>query len=459
MRHFTLILSAAAAAALMAAGCHEKPEGGEGSVSLHSDVEMTLPAAATDTTISFSATADWTASAEGGEWLSISPASGEAGEIAATLSASANNEAEARTATVRITCGTDEVTVTVTQEGAEGENPDEPSEPEGPDDAGLVKSVNIWRSKYESSDYYEFKYDDMGRVSEIQREYIYDGYGSDVVPIHVAYEDGKVSLTFDFYDDEGERDYLHCTAETDGNGRAVMTTEQYKGLSPAYMTPHCSSAGYLESIDWDEDEDHYFHEFEWSDGNIASITYTDIIVSGNIIETHETRDFYYTDEPMNTESNLDINWLLKQGHAAFYDMGVQFFGVMGMLGERDAYYALPGYTYDPVPATNPSNIKQIPEDDLGTEYTEPVTREYCDYAAAEYECSVTDGRLTGISASFPVYDITYECTSKYTAVSSEPIFEEDGVKYYDAILEYVDVKELSREQTGTDKYEVTVTYY
>ena len=102
----------------MAAGCHEKPEGGEGSVSLHSDVEMTLPAAATDTTISFSATADWTASAEGGEWLSISPASGEAGEIAATLSASANNEAEARTATVRITCGTDEATVTVTQEGA-----------------------------------------------------------------------------------------------------------------------------------------------------------------------------------------------------------------------------------------------------------------------------------------------------------------------------------------------------
>ena len=40
MRHFTLILSAVAAAALMAAGCHEKPEGGEGSVSLHSDVEI-----------------------------------------------------------------------------------------------------------------------------------------------------------------------------------------------------------------------------------------------------------------------------------------------------------------------------------------------------------------------------------------------------------------------------------
>ena len=51
----TLILTAAAAAALMAAGCHEKPEGGEGSVSLHSDVEMALSASATDTTLSFTA--------------------------------------------------------------------------------------------------------------------------------------------------------------------------------------------------------------------------------------------------------------------------------------------------------------------------------------------------------------------------------------------------------------------
>ena len=132
MRHFTLILTTAAVAALMAAGCHEKPEGGDGSVSLHSEAEMTLPAAETDTVISFTATADWTAAVEDGEWLSVSPASGEAGEISATLSAAANSEADARTAIVRISCGTDEATVTVTQEGASGEEPEEPEEPEQP---------------------------------------------------------------------------------------------------------------------------------------------------------------------------------------------------------------------------------------------------------------------------------------------------------------------------------------
>ena len=112
MRHFTLILTTAAVAVLMAVGCHEKPDTDEGSVSLHSETQMTLPAAATDTVIFFTATADWTASVDGGDWLSISPASGEAGEISATISASANNETEARTATVRISCGTDEATVT-----------------------------------------------------------------------------------------------------------------------------------------------------------------------------------------------------------------------------------------------------------------------------------------------------------------------------------------------------------
>ena len=40
MKHFTLTLTAAASAALMAVGCQEKPE--NGSVSLHSDAQMTL---------------------------------------------------------------------------------------------------------------------------------------------------------------------------------------------------------------------------------------------------------------------------------------------------------------------------------------------------------------------------------------------------------------------------------
>ena len=166
MRHFTLILTTAAVAALMAAGCQEKPEGGDGSVSLHSEAEMTLPAAETDTVISFTATADWTAAVEDGEWLSVSPASGEAGEISATLSAAANSEADARTATVRITCGTDEATVTVTQEGAAGEEPEEPEEPEQPT-GKMPRSISMVLDEdgYIYHTDYTFEYDEKGTVT------------------------------------------------------------------------------------------------------------------------------------------------------------------------------------------------------------------------------------------------------------------------------------------------------
>ena len=390
--------------------------------------------------------------------MSISPASGEAGETDATLSASANNDTEARTAIVRISCGTDEATVTVTQNAAGEENPEEPSEPEEPEDAGLIKSVNIWMSKYESSYYYEFEYDEMRRVSEILRDEVYDdGSNEGAIPIHIEYQDGKVSLTFDFYD-EGEMNYLYCTAETDGNGRAVMTTEQYKGYTPAYMTPHYSSAGYLEAIDWEEDVDHYFHEFEWADGNIASLTQGDADNGA-----YETLKFHYTDTPA-ASSNLDINWLLKLGHEAFLDMGVQFYGVLGLFGERDACYAMPGYEHNPAPAIY-DGVGAVPESMLGTENTEPIIldhRTHYDYSAAKYECTASEGRLTGITVSVPVYSISYECTGTYVAESSSPSYEKDGVKYYPAIIEFNDpakIKERSRELTGTDKYEVSVTYY
>lgn len=146
----------------MAVGCHETSDNGDGSVSLHSEAEMTLPAAEANTVISFTATADWTAAVEDGEWLSVSPASGEAGKISITLSAAANDEADARTATVNITCGTDEATVTVTQEGAEGEGPEEPENPNTPP-AGLIKNITV--TDISSDDTYRitFAYDSEAR--------------------------------------------------------------------------------------------------------------------------------------------------------------------------------------------------------------------------------------------------------------------------------------------------------
>ncbi|HIR63212.1 MAG TPA: hypothetical protein IAC94_06800, partial [Candidatus Coprenecus avistercoris] len=203
MRHFTLILTTAAVAALMAAGCQEKPEGGDGSVSLHSEAEMTLPAAETDSVISFTATADWTATVEGGDWLSVSPASGEAGEISATLSASANSDADARTATVRITCGADEATVTVTQEGAAGEEPEEPEEPEQPT-GKMPRSISMVLDEdgYLYHHDYTFGYDEVGRVVSMLFKTDNGNFGWPENDYKFEYGQNSVNINIEFRSDE-----------------------------------------------------------------------------------------------------------------------------------------------------------------------------------------------------------------------------------------------------------------
>ena len=70
-------------------------------------------------TVSLTATAQWTATVEDAgtdHWLSVSPASGRAGETTVTLTIAANESPDARSASVVFVCGDDEETLTVTQQ-------------------------------------------------------------------------------------------------------------------------------------------------------------------------------------------------------------------------------------------------------------------------------------------------------------------------------------------------------
>ena len=89
--------------------------------------EYTLGAAEDRTAaVTFSATADWTAAVvyddvESADWLTVTPASGTAGEQSVELSASGNFRTSARTAYADIVCGEQSVRLTVTQTAASGE--------------------------------------------------------------------------------------------------------------------------------------------------------------------------------------------------------------------------------------------------------------------------------------------------------------------------------------------------
>ena len=118
----------ALAATLAFTGCKKDDEGASRSGELTvGQTEYTLGAAEDRTAaVTFSATADWTAAVvyddvESADWLTVTPASGTAGEQSVELSATRNYRTSDRTAYVDLACGDQQVRLTVSQAAASGE--------------------------------------------------------------------------------------------------------------------------------------------------------------------------------------------------------------------------------------------------------------------------------------------------------------------------------------------------
>ena len=348
MRHFTLILTVAAAAALMAAGCQEKPE--NGSVSLRSDAQMTLPAAETDTTISFTATAEWTAAVEGGDWLSVSPASGEAGEIAATLSASANNKTEARTATVRISCGTDETTVTVTQNATDEENPEEPEQPTRKKPKSILLEF-FHDGSFDYSFSWAFGYDEQGRLSSLQYS---DDYPY-TETYYFEYSQGEVFMT-----DMGK-------FTVDDEGKATVLDNMYGTI----WNITYDQEGYLKDVNSGQ------FTYSWENRDLTSMTYNGETYLPVITEYENTG---YLD------FNLFLNYFFEDE-----DVVMGILNLLGLTGNRSAHIFLPSIgLYD--------GDRVVGDEDYESfmskyEFSEEETQRTWSWTYVQYSCSIDD--LTG----------------------------------------------------------------
>ena len=348
MRHFTLILTVAAAAALMAAGCQEKPE--NGSVSLRSDAQMTLPAAETDTTISFTATAEWTAAVEGGDWLSVSPASGEAGEIAATLSASANNKTEARTATVRISCGTDETTVTVTQNATDEENPEEPEQPTRKKPKSILLEF-FHDGSFDYSFSWAFGYDEQGRLSSLQYS---DDYPY-TETYYFEYSQGEVFMT-----DMGK-------FTVDDEGKATVLDNMYGTI----WNITYDQEGYLKDVNSGQ------FTYSWENRDLTSMTYNGETYLPVITEYENTG---YLD------FNLFLNYFFEDE-----DVVMGILNLLGLTGNRSAHIFLPSIgLYD--------GDRVVGDEDYESfmskyEFSEEETQRTWTWTYIQYSSSIDD--LTG----------------------------------------------------------------
>ena len=222
MRHFSpFIIPIMSAAAVLFTACEERP-GSDGLLTLNGEEQMTLPAAQTDTIVSFSATAAWTVRAEGGDWLSIDPDGGAAGDFEAVLSARANSDTASRTATLTFLCGTSETVLTVTQNGVIYDGPAGPDEPEEPE-GSLIKTITVTGDGGNDTYVYSFTYDGDSRVISIEGVNTYqEGYDeiTDRYLYGITYLDGSIEISGEG-GDYGETYIETMKAMLDGEGRAV----------------------------------------------------------------------------------------------------------------------------------------------------------------------------------------------------------------------------------------------
>ena len=123
------------------AGAEPAPVVGE--ITLENEEALSFPAEGSSQEIAFAATLEWTASSSE-EFVSLEPASGEAGEAVVTVTVGKNEAYESRTATVTLTCGEDVKTVTLTQAAAE-QAPEYKGEIEDVED--LIEFATLYNAK------------------------------------------------------------------------------------------------------------------------------------------------------------------------------------------------------------------------------------------------------------------------------------------------------------------------
>lgn len=428
-----------AAALVLATGCDDTPQS---SIAVEGGNEMTLAATQTSAEVRFTSPALWTATLmPETDWLTISAASGEAGDASITLQAQANTAADARTTTlVLLPSGGKTTQVLITQLGtADTDSTDTPVfVPET-----AIRQVTILDPDDGTEANFAFEYDGEGRVVRMQGSDQYEGETHTYL-YTMAYEGSTVTVDGD--------DGVHIVGTLDAQGRAtrVAYTET---LSPdgggsgspvrTDITLTYDAEGHLTQEVGEEDGyNEYTYDYTWTGGDLTRVHL----------------DYYDADYAYSTHANtgnIDLNWLLTAGYGSG---GIAPFGIFNLLGTRSTHLVVPDYWADM--AATPDQMLLVCEDDLN----KPVTKTGVYYedgeTTTEYRFEGPEGSLSFISRETPVEAVHYRQTGTITDHDPEAYeIREDGKKYYyDLTIDWGEREITSRDHAWNNRQEVTVGY-
>ena len=415
------------------------------------------------TSFTVTAPGSWTAAVQpasdgtAAAWLTIDPASGEAGEHTVTITAEANTAEEERTATVIVTSGSSSATVSVSQAGATAQDePEEPEEPDTPDHTGLVKSVEFSHSEGEYSWAYlfNFEYDDLNRVSIVQVWVMEGGeYSVDYSNKFTYNEDGTAILERDLYAVYGEGlEILNIVFDSEGKATEMFSAETSTYPDKTSYDMSYNDQGQLIAI---KDNIYQSSEmsniFEWSNGDNVKLIWSD----DDVISDDDVTNVPFSAYDNNLKTNIDINWLSSIKSIVYIHQPHQILGAVGMLGKRDAHYAIPyagGNSYNsPDEITLPEQIyydgSPEPGDDGYVIYTHTVEYYLPDECITTFDID-SDGLLHSIKYEMPLHEMAITCKCRI------------GTEEWEQFL--IPENELGRKDTVTGNSaisSVTVTYY
>lgn len=456
MRHYFPFIPLFAVAAIATTACDGKPEV-EGTVTFHGTDEMTLPAAQTDTIISFSATAAWTVQIENGDWLTLDPDGGADGDFEAVLYATANSDTDSRTAILTFLCGTSETTLTVTQEGTAGDEPEEPVVPDT--ETALIRTMTISEGDGDDTYQYTFTYDGDARLTLMEGNYtFYESYEEIIETYCYGIEYSGESIVISGKGGDGESTFTErIDAALDENGRAVSmeyTSIEDDGYGYTDETEVRVSFSYdasgrlLKENGTEYGYQDFYTDFTWTGGDLTG--------SYNSSESYETEYMY--SEHANT-GNIDLNWILSGGYSSWSSP----LGIIGVLGERSEHYTWPDIWDYAILDENIGVDGPVHQDLIGT----TIERSHTRYSSGEpeviYDFTSVPGYeeevLSSIVKSVPQYRISYKQTYEYVLEDSSIQPDEDGYYYYGVRLKPVgEPVETDRETLDPEVTEVHIGY-
>lgn len=341
-------------ASLFMAACHDD-NGGPSSIVIDKDQQnQTAYADDTEKTIRFEATEAWhtevdytaTKATETVEkWVSLDPASGEAGTVTVKILLSPNYTGTGRKATIRIICGGSSITVTIEQKG-QTEEGNTPIDPERPDQyKKLVSKIEITNTHYGSSGNLTHKSERLFTYDELNRISTYEEYD---------YTDNKRMLDWsDSYSYSGNT--ITCLEKVEDQNQIFEYKTIYKLDEEQNVKTWTCEYNEIGKPEIDQGElsyeNGYFSSSRTEVSNFGPTTDQAIWVDGNLVKAGETDEprattnIEYSHIPNN--SNVDFNYLLSQTEwldcLAFEESGIKAFGCFGkrsaylMSKEKDGY--------------------------------------------------------------------------------------------------------------------------